>query len=109
MYGMFRGMEAKVSDNCHVEPLRKQVSTEETNEAQMATLAVEGMGCVHCATRVRNGLLSLDGVVSANIDLAAGLALVDYIPARTNPDALIQAVAAAGHDGHHNYRVSIPA
>lgn len=98
-----------MSDNCHVEPLRKKVSTEEINEARMATLAVEGMGCVHCATRVRNSLLSLDGVVSANIDLLKELALVDYIPTRTNPEALIQAVAAAGHDGHHNYRASIPA
>ena len=98
-----------MSDHCHVEPLRKQVSREEINEAQMATLAVEGMGCVNCATRVRNGLLSLDGVVSANIDLARGLAFVDYLPARTNPAALIQAVSAAGNDGHHNYRASIPA
>jgi copper chaperone CopZ len=96
-----------VSDNCHLEPLRKHVTAEEINEAQMATLAVEGMGCVHCATRVRNGLLNLDGVVSANIDLATGLAFVDYIPARTNRAALIQAVAAAGHDGHHIYRASI--
>ena len=98
-----------MSDNCHVEPVRKHVTAEEINEAQMATLAVEGMGCVNCATRVRNGLLGLDGVVSANIDLANGLAFVDYIPARTNPDALIQAVAAAGHHGHHHFRALIPA
>ena len=97
-----------MSDHCHVEPLRKQVSAEEINEAQMATLSVEGMGCVNCAARVRNSLLRLEGVVSANIDLARGVAFVDYVPSRTNPEALIRAVAAAGNDGRHEYRASIP-
>ena len=98
-----------MSDYCHVESIRKSVSVEETNMAQMATLAVQGMGCVSCASRVRNGLLALDGVVSAHIDLAKGLAFVDYIPARTNPVALLQAVTAAGTAAKHDYRASITA
>lgn len=92
---------------CHVEPLEKYVNPEELREAHMAILAVWGMGCPNCAMRVRNGLVGLDGVVSADIDLERGLAFVDYLPAKTDLHALILAVAAAGNDGRHNYRASI--
>lgn len=96
-----------MNQTCHVEPIVKRASPEDRREAHMAILAVWGMGCLNCAARVRNGLLGLDGVVSADIDLERGLAYVDYIPARTDLHALILAVAAAGNDGRHQYRASI--
>jgi copper chaperone len=83
------------------------VNDEDLNEAQMATLAIWGMGCPGCVTRVRNSLLRLDGVVSADIDLERGLALVDYLPAKTDPHALVLAVASAGNDGRHNYQAAV--
>lgn len=92
---------------CHVEPIEKYVNPQAQREAHMAILAVWGMGCPNCAMRVRNGLLSLDGVVSADIDLERGLAYVDYLPTETDLHALILAIAAAGNDGRHNYRASI--
>lgn len=93
--------------NCHVEPLDKIATQEELNKAHPTILAVWGMGCINCATRVRNGLLRLDGVVSANIDLERGLAYVDYIPSKTNLHALVLAVADSGNDGMHHYRAEI--
>ncbi len=93
--------------NCHVEPLDKIVTTEEVNRARPAILAIWGMGCVNCAMRVHNGLLRLDGVVSADIDLERGLAYVDYIPSKTNLHALVLAVADLGSDGMHHYRAEI--
>jgi copper chaperone CopZ len=96
-----------MGETCHVEPLEKYVNPEELREAHMAILAVWGIGCPNCAMRVRNGLVGLDGVVSADIDLERGLAFVDYLPAKTDLHALILAVAAAGNDGRHNYRASI--
>ena len=96
-----------MDESCYVEPKQKVVSEAELDEAQMATLTVWGMGCANCATRVRNSLLALDGVVSANIDLQRGLAYVDYLPAKTELHALVLAVAAAGNDGLHNYRAEI--
>ena len=93
--------------NCHVEPLNKIVTPEEASQAQPTILAIWGMGCVNCATRVRNGLLQVDGVVSAAIDLERGLAYVDYISAKTNLHALVLAVADAGNDGMHHYCAGI--
>ena len=96
-----------MNQNCHVEPVQKNVVAEDLTDARIVGLAVLGMGCVNCGTRVRNGLLALDGVVSADVDWERGLAFVDYVPARTNVDAILGAVVAAGNDGHHNYRAKV--
>ncbi len=93
--------------NCHVEPIQKDVSVEDQNAAQTVILTVWGLGCENCANRVRNSLLRLDGVVSAVIALAHGLAMVDYVPSKTNLNDILLAVAAAGNDGHHHYRAAI--
>ena len=96
-----------MNQNCHVEPVQKNVVAEDLTDARIVGLAVLGMGCVNCGTRVRNGLLALDGVVSADVDWERGLALVDYVPAKTNVDSILGAVVAAGNDGHHNYRAKV--
>ena len=96
-----------MEEQCHVEPMQKETSIDDLQEAHIVGLAVQGMGCVNCATRVRNSLLALDGVVSADVDWERGLALVDYVPLKTNVDALLHAVAAAGNDGHHNYYAQV--
>ena len=41
------------------------------------TLAVDGMTCGHCSSRVEKTLRLVPGVVSARVDLAANLAFVD--------------------------------
>ncbi len=92
---------------CHVEPIQKEINVADQNAAQMVILAVWGLGCENCANRVRNSLLRLDGVVSADIGLAHGLALVDYVPSKTNLNDILLAVAAAGNDGHHHYRAEV--
>lgn len=93
--------------NCDVELIQKDVSVEDQNAAQMVILAVWGLGCENCANRVRNSLLRLDGVVSADIALAHGLVMVDYVPSKTNLNDILLAVTAAGNDGHHHYRAEI--
>jgi copper chaperone CopZ len=93
--------------DCRVERLQKNVNDGDLNEARMATLAIWGMDCHNCVTRVRNSLLRLDGAVSADIDFERGLAFVDYVPTKTDPHALILAVASAGDDGRHNYYAAL--
>ncbi|MDE3088796.1 MAG: heavy-metal-associated domain-containing protein [Chloroflexota bacterium] len=94
-------------DVCQVEPIQKIPSVDDLHEAHIVGLTVQGMGCVNCATRVRNSLLALVGVVSADVDWERGLALVDYVPAKTNVDTILQAVAGAGNDGHHSYSAQV--
>lgn len=97
-----------MEEHCHVEPIQKVAfAADDLSEARIVALAVQGMGCVDCGARVRNSLLALDGVVSADVDWERALALVDYIPIMTNIERLLGAVAAAGNDGLHNYSAQV--
>jgi copper chaperone CopZ len=95
------------NDNCHVEPIEKAIDQTALQMAQAAFLSVSGMGCPRCATRVRNGLLTLDGVLVAEVRLENGIAAAAYDPKRVTPDILAQAVASAGNDGKHHYRAEV--
>ncbi|MFQ5410545.1 MAG: heavy-metal-associated domain-containing protein [Anaerolineales bacterium] len=94
-------------ENCHVEPLEKPLDQDALSKSTVAYLAVSGMGCPRCATRVRNGLLSLGGVLQADIFLEQGLAAAAYDPQQVTVSDLIGAVAGAGNDGRHSYQAQV--
>ena len=89
---------------CHVDAIHKSPSIEERQENATALLAVEGMGCPNCVTRVRNSLLGVYGVVSVDIALEPASAQVVFNPKLAGSYDLKRAVAAAGGDGRHEYR-----
>lgn len=60
-------------------------------------LAVEGMTCASCVGRVERALQRVPGVLQASVNLAIEQALVRYLPAMTDPDALAASVAKAGY------------
>jgi len=60
------------------------------------TLAIGGMSCASCVTRVEQGLLSVPGVVRASVNLAAEKAIIEASPAVAMAD-LTRAVEAAGY------------
>jgi P-type Cu+ transporter len=60
-------------------------------------LAVDGMTCAGCASRVERTLNALDGV-RATVNLATERAAVDYDPALAAPPMLVEAVQGAGYD-----------
>lgn len=92
---------------CHVEPVQKVVTAEQMGTAAGVFLLVWGMGCPNCALRVRNGLLGLDGVLDAQVNLERGLAQVLFDPARLQPERLPDAVTAAGDGDHHRYSAQV--
>lgn len=96
-----------MDDNCHVERLEKTASAEERQKVDQALLAVWGMGCPNCANRVRNSLLSLNGVLDASVDHRAGMAQVSFNPTMVSPEALVSAVSRAGGDGRHEYGAQV--
>ncbi|HEU5277731.1 MAG TPA: heavy metal translocating P-type ATPase [Gaiellaceae bacterium] len=59
-------------------------------------LALEGMTCASCATRIERKLNKLEGV-DASVNYATELAAVSYDPTRADVDDLIRAVEAAGY------------
>lgn len=94
-------------ENCHVDPLEKPLDRAALAKATAAYVAVWGMGCPRCAMRVRNGLLSLEHVLFADVFLEKGLAIAAYDPEHVTADDLMMAVAMAGNDGRHNYQAKV--
>lgn len=97
-----------MDENCYVEPIYKNsVSADQLQQAARATLLVRGMGCENCVTRVRNSLLSLDGVYGVDVYLNMASAEVRYDSKKVSADALVNAVSRAGNDGRHEYRAEV--
>lgn len=93
--------------NCHVEPIQKAVLDSVLTNADKALLAVSGMGCINCAARVRNGLVSLAGVHEVEVDLSTGFVEVYYDGIKVTIEMLINGVSRAANDGRHHYEASI--
>ena len=62
------------------------------------TLAVQGMTCAACSSRVEKGLSQTEGVLRAAVNLATEKAVVEYDPSATSAAALIARVRALGYD-----------
>jgi len=97
-----------MDENCYVEPIYKMdASMDQIQKADRATLAVRGMGCENCATRVRNSLLSVEGVYGVDVYLNMALAEVTYDSKKLMPGELVHVIARAGDDGRHEYRAEL--
>jgi copper chaperone CopZ len=92
---------------CQVHAIEKPVDGAALLNSAVAVLQVSGMGCGNCAHRVRNSLLGLPGVLAARVDLAGGLVRVNFTSAHTDLRQMLDAVADAGNDGHHQYRAAL--
>jgi Cu+-exporting ATPase len=62
------------------------------------TFPVEGMTCASCVNRIERYLNKVDGVESANVNLATETAAVTFDRARVNLPDIGRAVEAAGYD-----------
>lgn len=65
---------------------------------QQAVINVEGMTCGGCVQSVTKAINRLDGVEQANVSLEGKIASVIYDDAKTNEDAIKQAVRDIGYD-----------
>ncbi len=61
-------------------------------------IPIKGMTCAACQARVENALKGVDGVVSAQVNLATERAAVEYIPAQAGLRDLREAIIRAGYD-----------
>lgn len=66
-------------------------------EPQKVDLAIQGMTCAACSTRIEKGLSKLAGVAEANVNLAMERATIQYNPAETDVAQLIQKVVDLGY------------
>jgi len=61
------------------------------------TLKITGMHCAHCVRAVKEALEKVDGVRSAEVDLGAGRAQIEYDEARVTPGQLVGVVMDEGY------------
>jgi copper chaperone len=55
-------------------------------------IEVDGMSCGHCSATVKSIIEELNGVESADVDLADAKAIVDFDRSKTNPEVIIEAI-----------------
>src|SRR6266446_5066555 len=79
-----------------------QTQTQLANGLNRIVVSVEGLSCVTCEIPVRHALKRIDGVKSAHVSAATKTAMVDYEPAKTNPEQLVAAINSTG------YRAALP-
>lgn len=60
-------------------------------------LAIDGMTCASCSSRVERALKRTPGVLEASVNLATERAHIRYVPAEANESTLIAAVVEAGY------------
>lgn len=60
-------------------------------------LTIAGMTCSACAFRIEGALADLPGVLTAEVDLRAGTASVEYVGESLQMDAMQRAVEEAGY------------
>ena len=68
-----------------------------TMTSATCTLDIGGMTCASCVGRVERALGKLDGVTTAQVNLATEVATVGYDPTRIDADELVRSVARAGY------------
>jgi Cu+-exporting ATPase len=61
-------------------------------------LPIKGMTCAACVKRVQDALVSLEGVLSAEVNIATEKAAVEYIPLQTGMREFRKAVRDIGYD-----------
>jgi copper chaperone CopZ len=90
-----------------VETVEKLVGHDRLQDAQAASLAVEGMGCPCCAVRAGNALLASNGVLAAHVFRADRLAVAAYDPTVISSEQLETAVQNAGDGDRYRYSAQV--
>lgn len=65
---------------------------------EKVTLAITGMTCAACSSRVEKGLRKIDGVLDANVNLASEKAMVSFDVTKTSTEELIARVEKTGYE-----------
>ncbi len=67
-------------------------------EGEKIDMPIEGMTCAACAQANEKALERLDGVISANVNLATEKATIRYIPGKVHRRDMVEAVRTTGYD-----------
>lgn len=62
------------------------------------TLKISGMTCASCAKLNQKAIMDVNGVKSANVDIATNKAIVEFDEKATNPTEIVSAIKAIGYE-----------
>lgn len=82
---------------CSLAGAQKENAEAKVANKRSVVLNIEGMTCAACTLTVRTALKSLDGVMSATVQLAEKRAVVEYDAAKVTPQGMVEAVGKAGY------------
>nr|WP_319515716.1 heavy metal translocating P-type ATPase [uncultured Cohaesibacter sp.] len=68
--------------------------------SEKLALAVEGIYCPACMTRIEKGLMDLEGVCNARVNLSSHRLAVTWKPEETDPEQLLKRLADLGYGAH---------
>lgn len=92
-------MENERTHGCNVPRLEPDEAPGDESLRGGLRLAISGMGCVNCANRIHNALITMEGVGQAHIDHRTGQGAVYYNPDRLSADNIIAGILAS-ESGH---------
>lgn len=75
-------------------------------ESEKLTIEVSGMTCAACVSAVERAILRSHGSLSADVNLATELAVVEYIPGVITADELVNSIEKVGYKAHHQRKTS---
>ena len=86
---------------------KNQAEVISANKTEKCTIRIEGMSCGACAAKVEKNFKSQKGVNNVNVNLATGMASIEYDPKEVNIDALEKIVVDSGYTVKKPERLSI--
>ncbi len=72
-------------------------ATTQTEGREKTTLEITGMTCASCSARIERGLAKMPGVLSANVNLAAEKATVEYDPSTVDESKMVKTIEDLGY------------
>ncbi len=73
-------------------------SAQSAQSLKETNLQISGMTCAACATRIEKGLNKLEGVVTANVNLALEKSAIKYDPAKLKVEDIEKKIRDLGYD-----------
>jgi copper chaperone CopZ len=74
----------------------KVAKTTSAKDATTVVLAIDGMTCGSCASKIARALKEVDGVHSAKVDLDAKRARVSYLPKKVSVAKIVATIEKLG-------------
>lgn len=89
-------------DNFPFEVIREAVENAgyevEEPKSESVTFQIGGMHCTGCSSAVEKAIRKQDGIVSANVNLAAEKAFVDFDSSKISIDQIKESIENAGYE-----------